>query len=98
MPQQLLKQCLLLPTRPNTCTRSSRASALDTASAGRLQPCTGLCSAQRASALGQAVAELFGATLGDPGHWNLSPEWYGTQVPARGLAYAAAVRECAQTV
>ncbi|KAK9819395.1 hypothetical protein WJX81_003737 [Elliptochloris bilobata] len=29
--------------------------------------------------MGHAVAEFFGATLGDPGHWNLSPEWYGTQ-------------------
>ncbi|KAL4853379.1 Methyltransferase-like protein 13 [Chlorella vulgaris] len=27
----------------------------------------------------QELAELFGATGGDPGHWNLSPEWWGNQ-------------------
>ncbi|GAB4814121.1 hypothetical protein N2152v2_001167 [Parachlorella kessleri] len=25
------------------------------------------------------LQELFGATGDDPGHWNLSPEWFGTQ-------------------
>lgn len=35
-------------------------------------------SVQRESPLA-AVQELFGATANDPGHWNLSPEWWGTQ-------------------
>lgn len=27
----------------------------------------------------QTFSEAFGGTEGDPGHWNLSPEWFGNQ-------------------
>jgi hypothetical protein len=27
----------------------------------------------------QGLAELFGSTGNDPGHWNFSPEWWGNQ-------------------
>lgn len=27
----------------------------------------------------QSFSEAFGGTEGDPGHWNLSPEWFGSQ-------------------
>ncbi len=27
----------------------------------------------------QSFSETFGGTEGDPGHWNLSPEWFGSQ-------------------
>jgi hypothetical protein len=60
--------------RTLSCVRAQRPAASLCHGPGRTQR-----SATRTCGLGQAVAELFGATLGDPGHWNLSPEWYGTQ-------------------
>ncbi|KAK9862412.1 hypothetical protein WJX84_005697 [Apatococcus fuscideae] len=38
----------------------------------------GYCQIAHAGLL-QTFSEAFGGTEGDPGHWNLSPEWFGNQ-------------------
>jgi len=50
----------------------------------QLRRAVGVAAADQQAGLWQDFKEWLGDTGGDPGHWNLSPQWWGTQGEAWG--------------